>query len=183
MMSLKNKLFSTAAVALAVGFVTVSASAQSTGGTKVEGEKKMERKAGMRAGKLGKGMRGNGIRGMRGGMFRGIELTETQKQQINAIRESNKLDTSIREEMRSIMQARRAGTITEDQKARAQVLRQQQQVHMENVRMQMESILTPEQKQQIEAKRAERQQRMEQRLQQMKERRERRAAEKAGTGN
>src|SRR5690606_10774708 len=134
-MSLKNKLFSTAAVALAVGFVTVSGSAQSTGEAKVDGGKKMERKAGMRA---GKGMRGKGMRGMRGGMFRGIELNDTQKQQINAIRASNKLDPSIREEMRAIMQARRAGTMTEDQKARIQVLREQRRAHMQNVRMQME---------------------------------------------
>src|SRR5690606_16323566 len=119
-MSLKNKLFTTAAVALAVGFVTVSGSAQTPGEAKADGGKRMERKAGMRA---GRGMRANGMRGMRGGMFRGVELTETQKQQINAIRASNKLDPSIREEMRAIMQARRAGTITEDQKARAQVLR------------------------------------------------------------
>src|SRR5690606_38523918 len=136
-MSLKNKLFSTAAVALALGFVTVSRSAQTTE-TTPQGEKKMERKAG----KFGKGMRGahgmRGMRAMRGGIFRGIELNDTQKQQINAIRESNKLDPSIREEMRSIMQARRAGTMTEDQKARIQVLREQRRAHMQNVRMQME---------------------------------------------
>lgn len=177
-MSLKTKLFSTAAVALAVGFVTVAGSAQTQGETKVDGQKKMERKAGMGAGKFGKGMRGKGMGGMRGGMLRGIELSDTQKQQINAIRESNKLDSTIRDEMRSIMQARRAGTLTEDQKARAEVLRAQRQQHAENVRMQIESILTPEQKQQIETRRAERQQRMEQRLQQMKQRRENRAAEK-----
>jgi protein CpxP len=170
-MSLKNKLLCTAAIGLAVGLVTVSGSAQTTGETKVEGKEKVER----RAGEFGKRMRHGQMRGFRGGHgLRGIELTDVQKDQIKTIREANKLDPSIREEMKTIMQARRAGTLTEDQKLRMETLRAQAKQHADIVRIQIESILTPEQKQQLETRKQEMKERMEKRREMRQLRREQR---------
>ncbi len=175
-MSLKNRVLAGFTVAVAVGAFAVSGSAQDTtvtGAAGVEKRQKAERGA-KREGMHKRGGKA-GFRGMRGGMgFRGIELTDAQKEQMNTIREANRQDSSVREEMRSIMQARRAGTITEDQKARAEVLRAQNKQHSETVRIQMEAVLTAEQKAQLETRRQAMQQRMQERMQKMQERRQQR---------
>lgn len=168
-MSLKKGLFSGAALAIAIGGFAVAGSAQTTtesGDNAVKTERQSKG--------WGKGKRGGkrGMRGHRGGMgFRGLELTEAQKVQMNAIRQANQPDAGLREEMKSIMQARRAGTITEDQKLRMESLRSQMKANREVVRLQMEAILTPEQKVQLEARKAEMQQKMQERRQKMQERR------------
>src|SRR5215203_5879852 len=120
-MSLKTKLFSVFASAVAVGTFAVAASAQNAPAVKEPGNAgKHERK--------GFGHRGGreGFRGMQGLM--GVELTEAQQAQIKQIREANKPDAAIMEELKAIHEAQRAGTITEDQKARAKVLREQMHV-------------------------------------------------------
>jgi periplasmic protein CpxP/Spy len=173
-MSLRRSIISGLTLALALGIFAVAGSAQTPGEAKREGVKKAERMEG-KAGKRGfaRGMRGAKF-GHKGGMhgLRGIELTEAQKVQINAIREANKPDAGMREEMRSLMQARRAGTVTEDQTARVQTLRAQQREKMESVRFQIEAILTPDQKQQIETRKQEMKQRMELRRQETDKRRQ-----------
>jgi protein CpxP len=173
-MSLKRSIISGLTLALALGIFAVVGSAQTPGEVKRDGANKAERTEG-KAGKLGfaMGMRGAKF-GHKGGMhgLRGIELTEAQKVQVNAIREANKPDAGMREEMKSFMQARRAGTVTEDQKARMQTLRAQQREKMESVRFQIEAILTPEQKLQIETRKQEMKQRMELRRQEWQQKRQ-----------
>lgn len=178
-MSLKSKLFTGIVAVFAAGAFSVNSSAQTTGETPKDGVNKTEIGEGRgykRGGDgFGKGMRGGkggghrgmgGMGGMRG--LRGIELTEEQKTAMKAIREANRPDDAVREEMKTIMQARRAGTITPEQTQRAEQLRAQRQERAQSIKAQIDAILTPEQKQQIEAKKAE----MKERRQQMKEQRQ-----------
>lgn len=99
--------------------------------------------------------------GMHG--LRGIELTDTQKDQLKAIMAANKPSPETMEQMRALMDARRAGTLTEDQKSQFKQLRQAQREKMQSVHLQIQGILTDEQKAQIETKKQEMKQRMEQR--------------------
>lgn len=173
-MRLRSKLMSLAAGAVLVtGFAGAVAAQTTDEGGKKEGQK-FERRGGKDG--FGKGMRGKGgMRAMRGGGMRGlrgIDLTDAQKEQIRGIMQANKPDPAIREEMRTIMQARRDVTITEDQKQRAEQLRTQARQRAELVKAQVEAVLTPEQKQQIEQNRLERQQRREERRQRWQQRRE-----------
>lgn len=116
----------------------------------------------MRHGEAGKGMR-HGRFGRRGGfgMLRGIQLTDDQKAQLKVIHESNKPSEGVMQEMRSLMEAKRAGTMTDVQKARMAELREQGKLRHQAVNQQVLSLLTPEQKQQLEARKAERKQRRE----------------------
>ena len=166
-MSLKAKISSLITMAFAVVAFTTFASAQDTAPNAQDGVQKTEkgdRKWGKRG--EGRGFKG-GMHGRRGGGMmrglRGIELTDAQKEQIRAIHEANKPDQAIREEMKSFMEARRAGTLTDAQKARMKELRGQQRVKMEAVHQQVLAILTPEQRQQLEARKAEMEKRREER--------------------
>ena len=158
-MSLKTKLISVFASAVAVGTFAVAASAQDTPAVKEPGR-------GDRVERKGFGHRGGhraGFRGMRG--FMGVELTDAQKAQIKQIHEANRPDEATRAELKTIHEARRNGTITEDQKARVQAIRDQMRTRQESVRQQVLAVLTPEQRQQIETRKAEMKQRMEERRQ------------------
>ena len=163
-MSLSKKLFTGFAAFIAAGTFAVAGSGQTTEEKSVEKTEKHERR-GMRRGEgFGKGEHGGkfgGHRMMRG--LRGIELSEEQKTAIKAIYDANRPDEAIREEMKTIMQARRAGTITPEQTERAKQLRSQSREKGEAVRLQIEGILTPEQRTQIETKKAEMKQRREER--------------------
>jgi periplasmic protein CpxP/Spy len=165
-MSLKHTFISVFASALLIGSVAVVVSAQDhapavkDGTTKAE---KHDRKGFGRHGGFGKGMRGDGFRGMRGLM--GIELTEAQKTQIKQIHEANRPDQATLDELKAIHEARTAGTLTEDQKARAKVLRDQMRTKGDSVHQQVLAVLTPEQRQQIETRKAEMQKRREERRQ------------------
>ena len=180
-MSLKSKFVSVFASAMVLGSVAIVATAQDQAPVVKDGVEKSEkfgRKGFGKRGGFGKGMRGH-----RGGGFgfRGIELTEPQKEQIKQIREANRPDAAAMEELKTLHAARRAGTLTEDQKARAQALREQARVKGESVRHQMLAVLTPEQRQQLEAKKAERKQRREERRELRKQKRQ--AAPQADTTN
>lgn len=157
-MSLKAKISSLITMAFAVVAFTTFVSAQDTAPKTQDGVEKTEkgdRKWGKRG--EGRGFKG-GMHGRRGGMMRGlrgIELTDVQKEQIRAIHEANKPDQAIQDEMKSFMEARRAGTLTDTQKARMKELRVQQRSKMEAVHQQVLAILTPEQRTQLEARKAE----------------------------
>lgn len=120
---------------------------------------------GRRGDGFGKGMR-HGRFGRHAGGFgglRGITLTDAQKEQIRAIREANKPDQTVMQELRTIRQSRKAGTdLTADQKARVAAIRDQMRTRAQTMHDQIQNVLTAEQKAEIEKFRAERKQRMEQ---------------------
>lgn len=165
-MSLKTRLFTGLTAVVAAGAFAVTGSAQTAPETKTDEGKKMERHEGrrfrhdgMQRGK-GRGMRRGGFR--MGGL-RGIELTEEQKTAIKAIRIANKPDEAVRAELKAIKEARRAGTITPEQTERRKALREQAKARHEAVRLQIENLLTPEQRQQIETRKQEMQKHREER--------------------
>ena len=125
-------------------------------------------RGGMGPGKMGPGRRGPGGPGGILREFRGLNLTEGQRQQVRGILESNRPSEAVRQEMRSIAEARRSGTITEAQKTRAKELAQQGRTNMQAVRQQALAVLTPEQKQQLD----DRMNKMKERREKMQQRRE-----------
>ena len=145
----------------AVALAAPIALAQSTGSTTQEGQKVMR---GERHGGHGKRW-GRGGGGRRDGMFfRGINLTEDQKTRMQQIRSSfrertQSLSQELRTKRQELRQASEGGTFNE-------VLATQKLTEMAGLqaklmgerfkmRQEMLSVLTPEQKTQLEQKRAE----------------------------
>jgi protein CpxP len=119
-----------------------------------------------------KGHRG-GMRHGRGmGGLRGIDLTDAQKSQIKALHEANKPSAEAMEEMKALHMAKRNGTITADQQTRLDAIKADAKAKRQSVHDQMMSILTPEQKAQIEKRKTEMKARREQMKGKMKERRQ-----------
>lgn len=92
--------------------------------------------------------------------LRQLNLTDQQKQQARSIRQSFAQSTqSQRQELRQLMQQRRAGTLTADNQAHAKELHRQLMQGRQNVRTQLSALLTTEQKvkldELIKARRAE----------------------------
>lgn len=177
-MSLKNKFFSFLTIIMTVAAVATFSMAQESKDAAPNTEKSMKREGrGMGKGKF----HGRGHRGMRGGrgmgMFlRAANLTDDQKLQIQAIHKANMPDAATMEELKTLRQAKRAGTLTADQQSRMTALKQAQQLKMKSVHEQIMNILTPEQKAAIEAKKAEWQQKRQ-------ERRQKRQQNPAATSN
>lgn len=166
-MSLKFKFISTLTVAgLIAAFSSVStaqdakADAPSTAPNKAEKPFKGHRGGFGKFGKRGFGGK-HGRHGMRGFM-RGIELTDAQNEQIRGIREANKPNQAAKDEMRTLIEAKRAGTLTADQEARFKSFRAERQAKSKAVHEQMMNVLTAEQKAQIEKNKQEMKQRHEQ---------------------
>ena len=145
-MTARFKLFSITLFAAAFAMSAVAVSAQDAA-TPASSDKKMERSHN------GRGMRGDRMM-MR--ELRGITLSDGQKQQVKTIMETSKPNQASMDEMRTIMTARRDGTITAEQKARLETLRTEMKQKQDFIHLQIMSILTPEQKQQIETRKAER---------------------------
>jgi len=78
--------------------------------------------------------RREGMGALRG--FRQLNLTDQQRQQTR----------SIRQELRQLMEQRRAGTLTADNQARAKELHRQLMQGRQNMRTQLSALLTTEQK-------------------------------------
>lgn len=181
-MAIKSKIIGLAAVlfvAASSAQIFAQESAPKDGAPKMEGrgygDRVGGRRGGMRGGKMGPGRMGRG--GMGPGKmgpagilreFRGLNLTEAQRQQIRGILESNRPSEAVRQEMRSIAESRRNGTITEAQKTRAKELAEQGRTNMQAVRQQALAVLTAEQKQQLE----DRRNKMKERREKMQQRRE-----------
>ncbi len=92
-------------------------------------------------------------RGDRSGMMRGLEglnLTDAQKQQIQNLRRNNQSGEASRDEVRRLMQIKRAGTLTAEQENRLASLREQSKANSAKMREQILAILTPEQRQQFQ---------------------------------
>ena len=189
-MSLRNKFFSILTIAIAtIAFSAISfgqdktTTTTTTTDTTQTPEKGEGRGAGHRkfdgAGKEGReGFGGReGGPGRMMGMFRGANLTDAQKTQIHSILEANRPDRSNMEAMRTIIQAKRAGTITADQEAQLKAFREQSRAKGKAVHDQLLAVLTPEQKQAIEQKRQE----MKQKREEFRKQRELRKATPATT--
>ena len=181
-MSLKSKISSTFTLAFAVVAFATFASAQDAAKTEDKAQKfeRGEHHRGMR------GERGGRHDGMRGGMFglRGIELTDAQKEQIRQIHEANKPTEAQMAEMKAMHEARKSGAeITEAQREQMKAYREQMRAKHESVKAQILAILTPEQRQQLEARKAEREKRREEFRQQRQERKATKDAAKPTDNN
>ncbi|MEO7674704.1 MAG: hypothetical protein ABIU09_11590, partial [Pyrinomonadaceae bacterium] len=69
------------------------------------------------------------------------------------------------QELKTLKQAKRDGTITAEQQERAKALRSHAREKGEAVRLQIEGILTPQQRQQLETRKQEMRQKMQERRQ------------------
>lgn len=167
-MSLKLRFISTLTIAgVIAAFSSVSMAQEtkletpSTNTDKVEKPFKGHRGGFGKFGGKGFGGKKHGRQGMRSFM-RGIELTEAQKGQIKAIREANKPDQATMDEMRTLMQVKRAGTLTADQEARFKSLREERMMKGKAVHEQIMNVFTAEQKAQMEKNKLDMKQRHEQ---------------------
>lgn len=167
-MTLKFRFISTLTVAGVIAAFSTLASAQdkkaeapATSPEKVEKPFKGHHRGMGKFGRGGFGGRHFGRHGMRGFMS-GVELTDAQKERIRSIREANKPDQATMDEMRSLIEAKRSGTLTADQETRFKALREQRQAKAKAAHEEMLNLLTPEQKAQMEKNKAEMKQRMEQ---------------------
>ncbi len=153
----------------AVALAAPIALAQSTGSTQenqqvTRGERRGgHNKAGKGWGRKGRGGEFGG-RGMRGGMFRGIELTEDQKTRMKQISDSFRertqaLHQELRTKRQDLRQASEGGTFNEglatQKLTETAGLQAKLMAERFKMRQEMQSVLTAEQKTQIEQKRAE----------------------------
>ncbi len=160
-MSLKSKISSAITLAFAVAAFATFTVAQDAAKTQDDSNQKMEHRGGHRG--MG-GDKAGRHGGMRGGMFglRGIELTDAQKEQVRQIHEANKPSESQMAEMKAFREAHKdGGEITDAQREQMKAFHQQMRSKKESVRAQVLAILTPEQRQQLEANKAEHQKRRE----------------------
>ncbi len=178
-MTFKSKIISAMTAGTAIIAFSTFVSAQET--TKTDNPTptpKQERK--MRNGEFGKRGMGKGMRGgrfgRRGGMmmgFRGLNLTDEQKAQIKTIMETNRASLGAnREEMRTIMTAKRDGTITAEQQQRLDAFKTQMRENAKSTHQQVLNVLTAEQRAQLEARKAEMKQRREERQKMRQERKQ-----------
>ena len=166
-MSIKTRLTSLLTLALAFfAFAAIASAQDNSTTTQPDNTQKQERRGHRDWGKRGDG---EGFRGMRrgGGMWelQGLNLTDAQKAQIKSIHETNRPDEGTMQQMKTLMEAKRGGTITPDQTEQLKTLRKQQRDKMESVHQQVLAILTPEQRQQLDQKRDEMKKRREERRQ------------------
>jgi Spy/CpxP family protein refolding chaperone len=152
----------------AVALAAPIALAQSTGSTQenqqvTRGERRGGHKAGKGWGRKGRGGEFGG-RGMRGGMLRGIELTEDQKTRMKQISDSFRertqaLHQELRTKRQDLRQASEGGTFNEalatQKLTETAALQAKLMGERFKMRQEMQSVLTAEQKIQIEQKRAE----------------------------
>lgn len=83
--------------------------------------------------------------------LRQINLTDAQRQQARLIRQNHIESTKAqREELRKLLGQARTGTLSAEQQARAQQLRQQLIEGRKGVHAQMQNVLTTEQKAKLE---------------------------------
>lgn len=175
-MSLKSKFFTMFTIAGATIAFSVVGIAQDKPATtapadKIERSQKREGRAmGQRRGghgEFGAQRRGPGMK--RGGMMlmmlRGLELTDAQKTQIQSIMAANKPGQESREEMRTLMMAKRTGTLTTAQQERLTAIKTAAETKRQSVHQQIIGVLTPEQKAKIDQRKQQMNERMQQRKQ------------------
>ena len=174
-MSLKNKLFSILTVVIAgLAFSTFTLAQEDKAPTPAPDKEKAEKHYKGEGREYGKHEgHGEGFGNRHGGIMRmmhELNLTEAQKTQIHSIMDANKPDQAIRDEMRTLFEAKQSGTITAEQQTRLDSLKEQGKAKMKSIHEQILNVLTPEQKAQLEQKKAEMKQRMQERHQQREQR-------------
>ena len=93
---------------------------------------------------------------MRARAIRELNLTDAQKQQAQALRrETFERNSTVREELRQLLQKRRQGTLADADQTRARELRQQLQQSRQNTRGQIARLLTEEQRTKLQEMRKE----------------------------
>ena len=174
-MSLKSNFFSLLTLVIAVvAFSTIGLAQESTTKTTTPDKAEKRQKAedreiggggfgqrGMGGRHFGQGMRHRGA--MR--MMHGLNLTDEQKTQLRAIKDANKPSQETMQELRTLLIAKRDGTITAEQQTRLATLKTQAREKAAAIHEQIKGILTAEQKQQIEQRKLETKQRMQERKQ------------------
>lgn len=180
-MSLINRFSSILTVALAVFALSTFTLAQDDKAATPAPEKDKAEKhfKGHGFGKHG----GHGDHGKRFGHRHGkmmrhlnaLNLSDAQKTQIRSIMEANKADQTTRDEMRTLFEAKRNGTLTAEQQARIDTLKEQAKANAKAAHEQIMNVLTAEQRTQLEQKKAE----MKQRHEEFRKQRELRRQQKA----
>lgn len=165
-MSFKQKFFSAITLAFAiVAFSTfVSAQDKTDNPTPPTKEGKMgKRFAEGKEGKRGKrGHHGGDRKMMRA--LRGIELTEAQQVQIKSLLENHRNSLAPqKEEIHSLIQKKRDGSITEAETARLTEIHNQRKASSEQLKNTIMGLLTPDQITKLEQMKVEREQRREER--------------------
>jgi periplasmic protein CpxP/Spy len=174
-MSIKQKIVAVVAAGFAVVSFSAFASAQDTTTNQTQNStEKQERREHRRGGEGRMGKEGRGGHHHGGGMreLRELNLTDAQKQQIGDIMKANhNANPEAFQEMRTLSEAKRGGTITAEQTERLKTLRQQMRQNAEQTHQQILALLTGEQRAQLE-------QLKDKRKQEMKERRQERKSQK-----
>lgn len=170
-MKLKGIVLETGlALALVFAFGAVTTFAQET--TQPQTEVTPKSKIEKRQRKL-MGRKDQGLRKHFGKMgFHQLNLTDAQREQMKTIRQRfHEKFGPQHQELRTLAQKKREGTLTADDEARLKTLREQIRASHQELRSQMEGVLTQEQRQQLEQQKEQMKQRREEmrkRLQEQK---------------
>ena len=144
-MLLRNKLTVSALIIGLFAFGSVALGQQAQPNTPAPGNQQPGRSR-----QAGRGMRRHARVG-RVRALRQVNLTDAQRQQARLIRQNHAAGTKAqREELRNLMGQARTGTLSTEQQARAQQLRQQLMEGRRGVHTQMMNVLTAEQKTKLE---------------------------------
>ena len=178
-MSLKRNFISTVTLAFAIAAFTTFASAQNTTTQPQDSADKQQRNERGEFGKRGGGRRfgreGHGRGGDKMMMreFSRLNLTDAQKAQIKSLTEASRAaNQGTFQELRGLMMKKRDGSITADEQARLETLREQSKMSAEQTNSSIMSLLTAEQRAQLDQMKAERKQKMEERKQMMLQKRQ-----------
>jgi Spy/CpxP family protein refolding chaperone len=172
-MSLRKNLFGVSGIVLTFGMVAFAQQPQTPTTTQDSNLKRerLERREKLRERHDGMRSRDGGPEGFRqrghlpGDFMPGVQLSEEQRQQARAIMQRRLEGTKTqREELFKLREKRIAGTFSADDEARAKALHQEIRAAMEGAQTEVQSILTAEQKAQIEEFQKQRKARREQRM-------------------
>ncbi len=166
-MAIRNRILSVAALLSLFALFGITVFGQDAGGTNQQGGQTANRR-GPRAEKRDKRAPDDGVD------LHGLKLTDEQKAQLKAIREAYPPDPQAAQELRTLMQARRSGTLTPEQEERLNTLQTQARDRNQAIRTQIEGILTPEQLEVLHRRQERRQEQTERRKERREERRENR---------
>lgn len=171
-MSIKN-IFATIFAVVAFASLAMAQTGQTPPKPQEGGQMMRGGNGGERGGRFGRGegsqggpgmMRMGGGRGMGGhGIdFNRLNLTDAQKQRIQALRESSKTSMEARkaqmEEMGKLMGYKREGILTSEQGTRLTALEAQMKTSYDKMESDLMAILTPEQKVLVDQMKKEREQ-------------------------